>query len=522
METSPAADSLDVSSSQDIENNSDERPDGDDGGCMMEELPPEEEKEEKEKEEEAKDQKEVKEEEEEEVVLYKEGEAPKSNPTWFNTASGNKELYHPEYEGEPLVKKATMYLVDIYNEINNKYLEKTTNGRIHGPRSQTSTDIEGYFIPHIGDMITMRYEITGILGKGAYSYVLRCWDGETGGPVAIKVFRKRPEIRDAGRREFEILRVVSGIKDRKPDNKKDKNDDADDIDRQAPYTPELYDSFMWNGHYCIVMELLGKSVLDIYETAHGMTMAEVKRVIRPVLEALVLFKSPGVGIVHCDVKPENIMVTKGEQYPVKLADFSSSCYVGGRGLEYAQTRPYRAPEVAFREPFYGCEVDIFSLGAVMAELVLGAPLFQTASKEDHCLELIRTLGMPTYSMMANSRTDIFNKSALEKEEDKTDFKYKVNEKGFVESKDIIDHISKINTNLIDTKYTSRLAERGKRAYESEMMFLISNREGKNGVLSDEQRVQAYNFINLVLNMLIMDPAQRITPIKALTHPFFSL
>ena len=80
------------------------------------------------------------------------------------------------------------------------------------------------------------------------------------------------------------------------------------------------------------------------------------------------------GFFHRDMKPENILVT-GDR--VKIADFGLAREIRSRPpyTEYVSTRWYRAPEVLLRSPYYSAPIDLFALGAIIAELYTLRPLF---------------------------------------------------------------------------------------------------------------------------------------------------
>jgi len=86
-------------------------------------------------------------------------------------------------------------------------------------------------------------------------------------------------------------------------------------------------------------------------------------------------------MIHCDIKPENILFTNKCTNQVKIIDFGSACYTNQIRWPYIQSRFYRAPEVHFLIQIiygingYDTQIDIWSLGCLCAELYLGLPLF---------------------------------------------------------------------------------------------------------------------------------------------------
>ena len=105
-----------------------------------------------------------------------------------------------------------------------------------------------------------------------------------------------------------------------------------------------------------------------------------------------------IKIIHCDLKPENVLFTDGSRREVKIIDFGSACTEFKSGFVYVQSRFYRSPEVVLGLP-YDQAVDMWSFGCILAELVTGRPLFP-AVDEHELLELIRIrIGLPPQEMI---------------------------------------------------------------------------------------------------------------------------
>ena len=132
--------------------------------------------------------------------------------------------------------------------------------------------------------------------------------------------------------------------------------------------------FTFRGFFCTVMELLYFDVYTILKAQRfvGFKMPIVQVVAKETAEALQYTHSQG--IVHCDIKPENILFMSERLDHVKLIDFGCSCFVGNIIFAYVQSRYYRAPEVVLGMT-YAKEIDMWSLGCVIYEMLVGISPF---------------------------------------------------------------------------------------------------------------------------------------------------
>ncbi|CAE7568455.1 CaMKI [Symbiodinium sp. CCMP2456] len=124
-------------------------------------------------------------------------------------------------------------------------------------------------------------------------------------------------------------------------------------------------------HYFVTELLAGGSLEDCLQ-ADGMEEATARSIIRSVCQGLASLHDQGV--VHRDLKPGNVLFSKGEEDP-KLIDFSHAALVSGDEETLTGelgTRGYVAPEVLSERP-YGKKCDVFSLGCTVHALLSGRP-----------------------------------------------------------------------------------------------------------------------------------------------------
>lgn len=101
-------------------------------------------------------------------------------------------------------------------------------------------------------------------------------------------------------------------------------------------------------------------------------------------------------ICHRDIKPQNLLLNT-ETGILKLCDFGSAkkLQLGEPNVSYICSRYYRAPELIFGATDYKCCIDVWSAGCVMAELLIGQPIFPGDSGVDQLVEIIKVLGTPS-------------------------------------------------------------------------------------------------------------------------------
>uniref|UniRef100_A0A2K5EQP3 [tau protein] kinase n=1 Tax=Aotus nancymaae TaxID=37293 RepID=A0A2K5EQP3_AOTNA len=137
--------------------------------------------------------------------------------------------------------------------------------------------------------------------------------------------------------------------------------------------------------------------LTVYRVARHFTKAKLTI---PILYVKVymyqLFRSLAYihsqGVCHRDIKPQNLLVDP-DTAVLKLCDFGSAKQLvrGEPNVSYICSRYYRAPELIFGATDYTSSIDVWSAGCVLAELLLGQPIFPGAVSYTH----LDVLGTPT-------------------------------------------------------------------------------------------------------------------------------
>jgi serine/threonine protein kinase/Tfp pilus assembly protein PilF len=229
---------------------------------------------------------------------------------------------------------------------------------------------EGLSSRMIGTTVS-HYRIEGELGRGGMGVVFQAYDTHLRRRVAIKILTEELATHgDAGSAVLAEARAASAL--------------------NHPSIVTIYEVGEHNGEHFIVMELLSGTDLRSLMRAGSLELKTVFRIGAQVAEAL--YAAHSEGVIHGDVKPENVMVLSNGH--VKLLDFgiarqfsvttnskrlrSENTCDPSRDPVFAATLAYTAPE-ALRSSRIDSRADLYSLGVLLFELATGSRPFDAPS-----------------------------------------------------------------------------------------------------------------------------------------------
>ncbi|KAH9742915.1 Shaggy-related protein kinase zeta [Citrus sinensis] len=256
---------------------------------------------------------------------------------------------------------------------------------------------------------TISYMAERVVGTGSFGIVFQAKCLETGETVAIK---KVLQDRRYKNRELQLMRLM---------------DHPNVISlKHCFFSTTSKDELFLN----LVMEYVPETMYRVLK--HYSSMNQRMPLIYIFRGLAYIHTVPGV--CHRDVKPQNLLVDP-LTHQVKLCDFGSAKVLvalaaysmasgdisslvapklvegdelplfpypvvelqvkGEANISYICSRYYRAPELIFGATEYTTSIDIWSAGCVLAELLLGQPLFPGENAVDQLVEIIKVLGTPT-------------------------------------------------------------------------------------------------------------------------------
>lgn len=351
---------------------------------------------------------------------------------------------------------------------------------------------EGDYRAITGEIIrssSSEYEVLDFLGKGTFGQVLKCWKKDSGEVVAIKVLKDIPSYAKQGQIEVEILARL-------------RTECAN-----SHNFVRAYETFSHLGHICIVFELLQMNLYDYLKSTnfHPVPLKHIRPIIQQVLVCLMKLKE--MGLVHADLKPENIMFVDPHRLPfrVKVVDFGSATQASSTSCTtYLQSRYYRSPEIILGLPFNEA-IDMWSLGCVAAELYLGWPLFPALSEYDQIRYITQTIGMPCdYQLTYGTKTSKF---FVERQDISSPERWQLKTPQEMEKEA-----------MVTSKETRKFIFNSLSELARVPMCSSSN----SHVESSIEHLDRGEFVSLLSGLLRFDPQTRLTPEQALHKPFITL
>lgn len=172
------------------------------------------------------------------------------------------------------------------------------------------------------------------------------------------------------------------------------------------------------------------------------------------------------GVIHRDLKTRNLLINS--DCNVKICDFGLARLITKSQkvepmTDYVATRWYRAPELLLGETNYTAAVDIWSVGCVLAELIMKKPFLPATSTKEQLELICETVETPDLDALKNS-------------------------------------------NGIH--------------YEVVIKILKKKKKKKASLIEDKAKNASASAVDLLKKMLAFEPSKRITAIQAINHPFF--
>lgn len=347
-------------------------------------------------------------------------------------------------------------------------------------------DAEGYYRIIPGELLDGKYLVTSTLGKGMFASVVRATDtsiqptdGDNEALVAIKIIRNNETMFKAGLKE---LSTIQKLHELDPSNKQ--------------HVVKLIGSFDHKDHLCIVFENLNSNLRDLlkkFGREVGLNIQAIKSYARQLLLGLSLLKD--AKIIHADLKPDNILVN-GKHNVVKIADLGSACDITENNeiTPYLVSRFYRAPELILGLE-YSFGIDMWAIACTLYELYTGKMLFPGKTNNDMLRLIMEARGKFSHKMLKKGKfvnqhfDENFDFKCLDQQQSRPNF----------DGTGSVPKTIKITGPKPECTIKAKLAG-------------MEGKSGPNAKLLTQ-------FIDLLDQMLILNPEKRISPDNALKHPF---
>uniref|UniRef100_A0A8C4I937 mitogen-activated protein kinase n=1 Tax=Dicentrarchus labrax TaxID=13489 RepID=A0A8C4I937_DICLA len=235
-----------------------------------------------------------------------------------------------------------------------------------------------------------RYQNLTPVGSGAYGSVCSAYDVVLRQKVAVKKLSRPFQSLIHSRRSYRELRLLKHMKHENV------------IGLLDVFTPAaaLED---FNELY-LVTNLMGADLNNIVKFQR-LSDEHVQFLIYQLLRGLKYIHS--AGLIHRDLKPSNVAVN--EDCELRIIDFGLARQTDDEMTGYVATRWYRAPEIMLNWMHYNQNVDIWSVGCIMGELLNRKVLFPGTDYIDQLKRIMEVVGTPTPDLLKKISVDLLKR-----------------------------------------------------------------------------------------------------------------
>jgi cell division cycle 2-like protein len=229
---------------------------------------------------------------------------------------------------------------------------------------------------------TSNYQILNPIEEGSYGFVSRAKNLSTSSIVALKRVKMESSVSTADGFPITALREISILQ----------------RTRSHPNIVTLHEILSGDTptSCTLVLEFLDHDLKTLQEDMPDPFLAsEIKTLLKQLVSAVGYLHDNS--IMHRDLKTSNILLNNRGQ--LKLADFGMARYIppvnAAPLTQLVVTLWYRAPELLLGTTVYGREVDMWSVGCILGELVTKAPVLQGKNEVDQLAQIFSLCGLPT-------------------------------------------------------------------------------------------------------------------------------
>uniref|UniRef100_A0A674NHP8 Protein kinase domain-containing protein n=1 Tax=Takifugu rubripes TaxID=31033 RepID=A0A674NHP8_TAKRU len=272
-------------------------------------------------------------------------------------------------------------------------IESTEDKSENAAEDNVSTQIQG----HTYDPLGNDHRIIKLLGQGNFGQVVKCYNYKTGRFEAVKILKSKSDVISMADKEVQILKRLQCL-------------DSDEC-----HIAKFNNFFSEKARTCLSFELRDLDLFSYISNTkgpplnRGLALSEVRAITHQLATALHYLKT--IGIIHGDIKPNNIMVVNRQEEPlnVKLADFSTAQYCGNINSNISPcTNCYSSPEVLLNCPFDEA-IDMWSLGLTVVVAALGTDFIPPLNNNYDILKfIINIMGQPPDHVLDNGELSGFD------------------------------------------------------------------------------------------------------------------